>query len=193
MSSQEMSNEDPERKFYHEAMKMNIDGYKMVNDIHLLCGLTKRDLPLAINLDWHPEVKEIYKKIASGEVELPDKGITSDVPDNSNYFIYERDPIDDWDGYHKLHVWDIFNNVNWRKLIYQSLTVLNNNSAWEGDIREGPYVAMLPGNEYDFADWVVLLKQDNNGTTFVVSNYKLDYLDEYFVKSIKGKKTGVSK
>lgn len=190
MSSQQINNEDSEIKFYQQSMKMNIDGYKMVDDIHLLCGLTKRDLPVAINLDWHPEVKEIYKKIVSGEVELPDRWITSGVPDSSTYFIYERDPIDDWDGYHKLHVGDIFHNVKWRKLIYQSLTVLNNKSAWEGDIREGPYVAMLPGNEYDFANWVVLLKQDNNGTTFVVSNYKLEYLDEYFVKSITLDKVG---
>ncbi len=92
--------------------------------------------------------------------------------------------------YHKLHVGDIFHNVEWRKLIYQSLTVLSNKSAWEGDIREGPYVAMLPGNEYEFANWVVLLKQNNNGSTFVVSKYKLEYLDEYFVKRTTLDKVG---
>lgn len=193
MSTQQLNDSDFAYNFYLEAKKIPLDGHGMVKDIHHLCGLKKRELPLEINHDWHPAVGDVYKKIISGDVELPEHGQTAGVPDGTQFFIYERDPIDDWQGYRIISMGDIFHYPKWRYLIFHSLNILKLHSYWEGDIREGPFVSMLPGEEWDFAHWVVLLKQDNNGTTFVVSNYKLEYLDEYFVKLVTAGKDGVSK
>ncbi|SDC67894.1 hypothetical protein SAMN05428966_10296 [Massilia sp. PDC64] len=46
---------------------------------------------------------------------------------------------------------------------------------WEGDFRQGPVVFWVPhesGFKYGFA-----FKQDNNGSTFVVSPYKMPWLE----------------
>lgn len=47
-------------------------------------------------------------------------------------------------------------------------------SGWEGDFRQGPYVFWVPtedGMQFGF-----VFKQDNNGTTFVVSPVELPHL-----------------
>lgn len=46
---------------------------------------------------------------------------------------------------------------------------------WEGDFREGPFVAGLPS--IDQSRILIAWKQDNNGTTFVVSPSPLPWLD----------------
>lgn len=45
---------------------------------------------------------------------------------------------------------------------------------WEGDFRHDPIVFWLP-NEYDF-EYGFVFKQENNGTTFVVSPFPLPWL-----------------
>ena len=50
------------------------------------------------------------------------------------------------------------------------------NAGWEGNFRHEPYVLWLPSeSEFDFA---FVFKQDNNGTTFVVSRLALTWLDK---------------
>jgi hypothetical protein len=53
-------------------------------------------------------------------------------------------------------------------------------TSWEGDIRQGPYVAgLMPpdhGQEFQVA---VGLKQDNNGMIFVWSPYEMPWLREH--------------
>jgi hypothetical protein len=51
-------------------------------------------------------------------------------------------------------------------------------AGWEGDIRQGPFIAGLPTDSIG-ADGKIMVawKQDNNGTTFVVSPIKLPWLD----------------
>lgn len=46
---------------------------------------------------------------------------------------------------------------------------------WEGDTRQGPAVMWLPG-ETGFV-YGFIFKQDNNGTTFVVSPYILPWME----------------
>lgn len=46
---------------------------------------------------------------------------------------------------------------------------------WEGDVREGPFVFSVPGETE--MSWGLVLKQDNNGTTFVASPVPLPHLD----------------
>jgi len=45
---------------------------------------------------------------------------------------------------------------------------------WEGDIREGPYFFCLPGETQLALGY--MLKQDNNGTTFVASPHPLPWV-----------------
>jgi hypothetical protein len=47
---------------------------------------------------------------------------------------------------------------------------------WEGDMRDGPYVAGLPDPDAGGWCFVVAWKQDNNGTTFVASHRELEWL-----------------
>ena len=48
---------------------------------------------------------------------------------------------------------------------------------WEGDIREGPFIAGLPTHDTgDDGHFMIAWKQDNNGDTFVVSPYKLPWI-----------------
>lgn len=49
---------------------------------------------------------------------------------------------------------------------------------WEGDIREGPFIAGLPTDETgDDGKIMIAWKQDNNGDTFVASPLKLEWLE----------------
>lgn len=46
---------------------------------------------------------------------------------------------------------------------------------WEGDFRDEPCVFWLPTEQY--FDYGFVFKQENNGSTFVVSPYPLSWLD----------------
>ncbi|MFT3724644.1 MAG: hypothetical protein QM773_13805 [Hyphomonadaceae bacterium] len=48
---------------------------------------------------------------------------------------------------------------------------------WEGDKREGPYFTVVPTGD-PYGALVVAWKQDNNGTTFVVSEHPLPWLKD---------------
>jgi hypothetical protein len=162
-----------------------IDGYKMVDDLHLLHSIEKKDLSLHINYDWHPKIKERYEIYLSGDRELKKENMVARIPFNTEYFIYERDPIDFWEGYYLIFLEDLIMQKKWLNLIHHAMSLLNLYSSWEKDVRIGPFIAMLPGNEMEFAHWVVLLKQDNDGTTYIVSRYPLEHLNEFLVKSYK--------
>lgn len=170
------------------SQSAKIDGFKMVDDIYYLCGLKRRQLPLAINRDWHPIVLDVYKKLVSKIIDFPEYDITYVIPSGIKFYIYELFPIDYWDGYHILYMGDVYHSPQWRDLVFHSLNILKHNSSWEGDIREGVYFQRLPKNNYGFDDSALFLKQDNNGTTFVVSINKLEHLEDYFVKCVTLKK-----
>lgn len=164
------------------AQHTHIDGFKMVDDLYTLSGLVKLDLPLEINRDWHPKIKEMYNRRISGEQvpEIPAR-ISRSIYD-LDFYVYEVPPIDDWSGYNLLFLEDLICDTKWLNLIHHSFKILRFSSNWEEDVREGPFISMLPGNEIPFAHWVVLVKQDNNGNTYIVSRYSLDYLNDYLVK-----------
>lgn len=165
-----------------------IDGFKMVEDMHYLYGLSERELPLELNRDWHPDIHKLYKKALLGELFL---GRNPSTEYTTNFFIYQRDPIDDWEGYFQIFLEDMVHEKKWRNFIYHTFKILNENSNWEKDIRSGPYISMLPGYEMPFSHWVVLLKQENNGDTFIVSRYRLDYLHKYLVCYNEGRTVNI--
>jgi hypothetical protein len=47
---------------------------------------------------------------------------------------------------------------------------------WEGDVREGPYYFCVPGDTQ--TDIGYMIKQDNNGDTFIASPVELPHLDD---------------
>ena len=59
---------------------------------------------------------------------------------------------------------------------WQSAKAAASAAGWEGDFREEPVVMWLP-NESEFKHGFVL-KQDNNGETFVVSPVELPWLED---------------
>ena len=46
---------------------------------------------------------------------------------------------------------------------------------WEGDVCSGPFYFALPGDTHMAIGFI--LKQDNNGATFIASPYELPHLD----------------
>ena len=61
---------------------------------------------------------------------------------------------------------------------WEAAKVAASEKGWEGDFRNEPAVFMIP-QDVDFLFGFVF-KQENNGTTFVVSPVALHHLDEYF-------------
>jgi hypothetical protein len=50
---------------------------------------------------------------------------------------------------------------------------------WKGDMREGPYIAGLPPSDSGGGgDYMIAWKQDNNGDTFIVSPYRIPWLEQ---------------
>jgi hypothetical protein len=153
----------------------------MVEDLYFLSNLQKLELPLYINKEWHPKIRNIYNEMLSGNraisntVRIPRTGYETD------FFVYELEPIDDWEGYPHVFLEDLLEERKWLNLIHHTLKILKENSNWEQDVISGPYISALPGMELTFSHWVVLLKQDNNGTTYAVSRYNLDYLSDFLI------------
>lgn len=101
--------------------------------------------------------------------------------------VYSLMPIDWWNGWREPS--DLFRvNVHqnperwhdpaeWDEL-WAKARELARRAGWEGDIREGPYVTVVPQDPGMSALPPVIIgwKQDNNGTTFVASPFPLPWL-----------------
>ena len=57
-------------------------------------------------------------------------------------------------------------------------------AGWEGDIREGPFVAGLPSETGDDGQILVAWKQDNDGITFVATPFPLPWLARICLESV---------
>jgi hypothetical protein len=84
-----------------------------------------------------------------------------------------NDPVDPLNRVPRLRaeaeVWDRFRSA---------MTAAKEGSNWAGDIREGPFVLLLPEPPaMQLAGF--LWKEENNGTTYVVSEIALPWLDQY--------------
>lgn len=91
-------------------------------------------------------------------------------------YVYRVEPIDDF------HLWmspsDVFNAFGSNDLrtikefeeVFDTAKTSARLIGWEGDIREGPFVSMLPPDGAGSRSlFIVAWKQDNNGTSFVAS------------------------
>jgi hypothetical protein len=90
--------------------------------------------------------------------------------------VYSIPPFDFWDGWltEKEYLQRSERPVGYysfRAVAFERARAMG----WEGDIREGPYVAGLP---YEERDIIVAWKQDNNGQTFIASPVELPWLEK---------------
>jgi hypothetical protein len=97
--------------------------------------------------------------------------------------VYHIPPIDDWRGWQRpsdlfrvsVSEWsEWFDPPLWRPS-WVKAQELAKKAGWDGDIRDGPYVTVLPlppGPSPVVIGW----KQDNNGNCFIASPYKLPWL-----------------
>lgn len=103
----------------------------------------------------------------------------------SKLYVYSIDPIDYWPGWYQeadylksVQEYDEIPGASfadeYHALKKRALAAADS-AGWEGDIREGPFVAGLPstGGEVQV---LIAWKQDNNGTTFIVSPVPLEHL-----------------
>ena len=168
-----------------EINKTKIDGLQMVEDLYELFCMTTRELPRHINRDWHPEIKKIYAKMLAGEEDVGSYRMLDYYPEGREHYIYELSPIDDWTGYTRIYLEDIRSSNDHMSLLRNVFAALLKYTNWERDIREGPFIAMIPGTNGYACSYAVFLKQDNNGTTYAVLPQKLDRIQESFVNTIK--------
>lgn len=105
-------------------------------------------------------------------------------------FAYSRAPIDFWPGWLKedAYLAGLGNVYRAEGEVESAIEHYNRQKArafflagkvgWEGDVREGPFIAGLPTDEPGEDGKVMIAwKQDNNGDTFVVSPLRLNWLE----------------
>ena len=103
--------------------------------------------------------------------------------------VYCLIPIDFWQGWHRPSALfrvadDIINDGihdpdDWKRQ-WELAQAIATDMGWEGDIREGPYVTVIPDQPGNYSDPPILIawKQDNNGTTFIASPFRLPWLED---------------
>lgn len=102
---------------------------------------------------------------------------------NQIIYVYRVAPIDDF------HLWvspsTIFNETgtdDFRLLdefneVFDVGKIAARFLGWEGDMREGPYVSMLPSHDSGSSSpFLIAWKQDNNGDCFIISPYLLPWI-----------------
>ncbi|MGX5397201.1 hypothetical protein ACWLMY_35780 [Streptomyces anulatus] len=71
-------------------------------------------------------------------------------------------------------VQQIEDRLNWAKSAMNVLEEAADEVGWQGDFRHTPYVGALPwSNPFDEVPRYLLVKQNNNGTCFIVSAFPL--------------------
>ena len=102
-------------------------------------------------------------------------------------YFYVTYPIDFWSGWQQPH--QVFKSEknsfekhrkdDWEP-IWKKAKWCGEQTCWEGDISEGPYVTVLPIAEGVLAPIIIGWKQSNNGTTFIYSEERLEFLEADF-------------
>jgi hypothetical protein len=103
-------------------------------------------------------------------------------------YVYSLPPLDDWQGWMKAKgaktnpytgTDDLPEaNIEHETFLRNALAAARQ-AGWEGDFREGPFISVLPDPNNMCSAVYVGWKQDNNGTTFIVSPFPLPHLDEW--------------
>ena len=94
-------------------------------------------------------------------------------------FVYHLPPIDFWVGWKKEEdfIRDELDDVEFLAEYKQrkaNAMVVAKEIGWEGDMREGPFIAGLPED----CEYMIAWKQDNNGNCFVATPHRLRWLEK---------------
>ncbi len=99
------------------------------------------------------------------------------------YFYHMIYPIDWWEGWRH---WDTlsFDIHHDGEEALKDIKAAFIDLGWEGDVRDGPYVTVIPTDDSYDPQYIVAFKQDNNGETFVASPIPLEHLS-YYDRAVK--------
>lgn len=177
------SSEDGIRDESIGKIETKISGIKLINDLKVLDSIKSyNDLGLLISRNWSPEGENIYKKILAGEMAFPFFKEAEPITIVTGLYLYELTPIDNFSYYIKIGIEDILKDQDLFNYVIFALPILFNKISWEGDFRDSLYICITPGLE---KIPILVVKQDNNGTTFLISQVKLEWLEEEIVHDKK--------
>ncbi len=97
--------------------------------------------------------------------------------------VYHIPPIDIWEGWQEPKDAEWLDDAEWGPM-WAKAQELARKVGWEGDIRTGPYVTVLPfppGPPPVVIGW----KQSNNGNCFIASPYEMPWLKTEFFERIE--------
>lgn len=109
-------------------------------------------------------------------------------------FVYQVSPIDFWNGwigekeflmsYVEDHTHGRYadldmlaHRIKEYSTFREGALALAKRAGWEGDIRDGPYVAAMPYGDCE-SKFMIAWKQSSDGTTFIASPFRLPWLEE---------------
>lgn len=104
------------------------------------------------------------------------------------WFVYPMSPIDFWNGWRStLEIVQEFRQMGDEDAVGAFIREVGSAvdaavaAGYDGTPRESIHVSPLPRSDretYGYPRWMFGIKQDNNGTTFIVSPYPLIWLGE---------------
>jgi hypothetical protein len=145
--------------------------YDEVVDLKVLCDIKeKSELPLLISRNWTETIKGYYKDLLEGYrsfplIKSPFEEDDYVSPLDTKLYIYELDPIDDFRFYIQIFIEDLIQDKYLLNYTSIALKELVKHSKWEKDFRDSLYLIPVPEKE---TTPILIIKQDNNGTTFMV-------------------------
>jgi len=99
-------------------------------------------------------------------------------------YLYVCAPTDWFEGFQSIASW-LYESDSEREateklcLFAEACHLASKSSYWEGDINFGPFISGLPDPKSDGHPLIfITFKQSNNGTTFLVSPIKIEYLEK---------------
>jgi hypothetical protein len=114
-------------------------------------------------------------------------------------FVYDAGIIDDWYGWRSFSETHPIAGVGSAPDELRRRLELTGAAAremgWEGNVREGagPYWAPIPlPDEPGASDFIIAWKQDNSGSTFVASPYRLPWFAGCACREVASREPGVS-
>jgi hypothetical protein len=102
-------------------------------------------------------------------------------------YIYEMPPVEHFEGMQKTKKVirklskshdDIDTLTEFLALIKDAMILFRKKTSWEGDVKQSRCFS-IPDPDYAGSKFAIVIKQDNNGTTFLCSPVVIGYLQEY--------------
>jgi hypothetical protein len=97
--------------------------------------------------------------------------------------VYGLAPVDFWGGWSKPedvltddpHDWQGIQRSDYEAFLERAKEIARR-LGWEGDMRQGAFLAGIPDPDNSRSTFMLAWKQDNNGSTFVASPFPLPHL-----------------